>query len=177
MEAKLLAEEAKSEGKILYQVFLNLTKAYDTVNWERLFILLQHYGLRPRCRAALQGTWMDSVLVPKMGGWYGKPVPTRRGVRQGDVISPTLFNILVDAILRHEELQWDIEGRSEISTRVCFYADDGAISGTDATTIQNRWTQSLMDLRDLEYTSIPKNEVEVCRWENMGKLHSTWGVL
>ena len=99
MEAKHLAEKVKSNGKILYEAFLDLTKAYDAVDQERLFILLHDYGLRSRCQAGLQGTWMDSVLVPKKGGWYGKPVPTRRGVRQGNVISPTLFNILVNAIL------------------------------------------------------------------------------
>ena len=136
MESKLLAEKAKSAGKILYQVFLDLSKAYDTVDWDRLFILLQDYGLGPPCRAVLQGTWMDCVLVPKKGGQYGKPVPTGHGVRQGDVISPMLFNILVDAILRHEELQCNISGISDISPRVCFYADDVAISGTDAPTIQ-----------------------------------------
>ena len=93
------SRKSEERRKILYQVVLDLTKAYDTVDQERLFILLQDYGLRPRCQGVLQGTWMDSVLVPKKGGWYGKPVPTGHGVRQGDVISPTLLNILVNAIL------------------------------------------------------------------------------
>ena len=47
IEMKLLAEKEKSEGKILYQIFLDLTKAYNTVNQECLFILLQDYTLGP----------------------------------------------------------------------------------------------------------------------------------
>ena len=102
IEAKFLAEKARSEGKLLFQVFLDLTKAYDMVDRERLFLLLEDYGMGPRCHAVLQATWTDSVLVPKNGGRYGHVVVTSRGVLQGDIISPTVFDIIVDAILRFE---------------------------------------------------------------------------
>ena len=39
-------------------------------------------------------------MVTKGGKYYGQPFSTRRGVTQGDLVSPTLFNIIVDAVVR-----------------------------------------------------------------------------
>ena len=136
IKAKFLAEKARSEGKLLYQVFLDLTKAYNTVARDCLFLLLEDYGLGPRWRAVLQATWTDSVLVPKKGGRYGQMIFTSRGVCQGDIISPTLFNIIIDAILRFERHQMDSRVGNLQFLDVRFYVDDGAIAGTDPAAIQ-----------------------------------------
>ena len=36
----------------------------------------------------------------KIGRFYGQPFRTDRGVTQGDPVSPTVFNIVVDAVVR-----------------------------------------------------------------------------
>ena len=136
VENKLLAEKIRSEGTVLYEIFLDLTKAYDTVDRERLFLLLSDYGVGPKCLAVLRTTWTGGLLVPKKGGRYGNPLNTGRGVRQGDIISPTLFNIIVDAVLRFER-SWGGQGVTrERIPDVRFYADDGMIAGTDAREVQ-----------------------------------------
>ena len=40
------------------------------------------------------------MVVPKAGRFYGRTFRTERGVTQGDPVSPTIFNILVDAVVR-----------------------------------------------------------------------------
>ena len=137
-ETPCRANTLRGEG--LIQVFLDLTKAYDTVDRERLFLLLKDCGMGPRCLTVLQATWEGSLLVPKKGGRYGNHIYTSRGVRQGDIISPTLFNIIVDAILRYERsvINRDRQGLGQNQfTNVRFYADDGAIAGTDAAAVQH----------------------------------------
>ena len=44
--------------------------------------------------------WDNSLLVCRASGVYGKPFRAGRGVTQGGPLSPKLFNILVDAIVR-----------------------------------------------------------------------------
>ena len=44
-------------------------------------------------------------------------------MRQGDVISPMIFNLMVDAVVRH----WEVTAKQ--SDDVGFYADDGRLSG------------------------------------------------
>ena len=63
-------------------------------------------------------------------------VTTSRGVSQGDIISPTLFNIIIDAILHFERhrMAWSVGPQRSPDVR--FYADDGAIAGTDPAAIQ-----------------------------------------
>jgi hypothetical protein len=40
------------------------------------------------------------TLVSKQGGFFGVPFDVGRGVRCGDIDSPVIFNIVVDAIIR-----------------------------------------------------------------------------
>ena len=40
-------------------------------------------------------------MVARAGGYYGPSFKVYRGFTQGDPLSPTLFNVVVDAIICH----------------------------------------------------------------------------
>ena len=40
-------------------------------------------------------------VVARQSGYHGEPFKATRGVTQGDIVSPTLFNIIVDAVVRY----------------------------------------------------------------------------
>ena len=40
-------------------------------------------------------------MVARVGSYYGKGFKGGRGVTQGDPLSPTIFNVVVDAVVRH----------------------------------------------------------------------------
>ena len=40
-------------------------------------------------------------MVARAGLYYGKGFKGERGVTQGDPLSPTIFNVVVDAVVRH----------------------------------------------------------------------------
>ena len=75
-------------------------------------------------------------MVPKSGKYYGQPFSMGRGVTQGDLVSLTLFNIIVDAVVRAalqeicgpQESQHGF-GWSVGEHNICFYADYGGIAG------------------------------------------------
>ena len=40
-------------------------------------------------------------MVARAGSYYGTAFQVARGVTQGDLLSPTIFNVVVDAVVRH----------------------------------------------------------------------------
>ena len=40
-------------------------------------------------------------MVERVGGYYKETFRRERGVTQGDPLSPTTFNVVVDAVVRH----------------------------------------------------------------------------
>ena len=40
-------------------------------------------------------------MVARAGGYYGTGFKGERGVTQGDPLSPTIFNVVVDVVVRH----------------------------------------------------------------------------
>ena len=40
-------------------------------------------------------------MVVRAGGYYGEAFKGDRGVTQGDLLSPKIFNVVVDAVVRH----------------------------------------------------------------------------
>ena len=76
------------------------------------------------------------MLMPKKGGWFGAPIEMGWGVRQGDIVSPTLLNIIVDATLHLYKQHMMDQGGGQVAPDVCFYADDRCIAGTDTEAVQ-----------------------------------------
>ena len=98
---KLRMQLAKRRKDPLYYIFLDVKKAYDSLDRERTLQLLSKYGVGANICRLLHNMWQDDTIVPKQQQFYGKAFTAERGVRQGDIVSPTIFNIVVDAVVRH----------------------------------------------------------------------------
>ena len=137
LEAKLLQQLAVLETAPLFQVFLDLTKAYDSLDRDRVLEVLSAYGVGPNLCRFIRTFWNCIRLVPKVGGYFGKPVSSTRGTLQGDVISPDIFNIVIDCIVRHWEFVLSQDGVPlESSVHCLFYADDGNLVGFTSDKVQ-----------------------------------------
>ena len=135
LEVKLEMQLARRQGKVWYQIFLDLSKAYDNLDRERLYTVLEAYGVGPMTIRLLRNAWEGAGVVPKKAGRYGGFIPTERGVKQGDIPSPTFFNLVIDAILRAEAAHRRRQGEQD-AVKVKFYADDGAIGSYDPIAVQ-----------------------------------------
>ena len=72
-------------------------------------------------------------MVAKAGGYYGKPFCRERAVTQGDPLSPTIFNVVVDAVVRHWEYLVAERERGDNSK------DKGDVAQTSGRTIQDQY--------------------------------------
>ena len=75
-------------------------------------------------------------MASRAGGYYGAAFKGEQGVMQGDPLSPTIFNVVVDTVVRHwlEGLKTAKEekgakGGGHFSA--VFYADDGMVGASD----------------------------------------------
>jgi hypothetical protein len=87
-------------GRPLYQVFLNLSKGYDTLDRAQMLEMLEKYGVGQRVCQLLKNFWESLVVVARQQGYYSHPIASERGTTQGDIVSPTIFNIVVDDVVR-----------------------------------------------------------------------------
>jgi hypothetical protein len=77
--------------------------------------------------------WKQDTMTPKQNNYYGNHFRADREVRQGDIVSPTIFKIIIDAVIRATKE----EMKNEDKTTIIFYADDGFIGGFNHTSVQN----------------------------------------
>jgi hypothetical protein len=66
------------------------------LNRNRTMSLLKAYGLGPNTgtRSIIHTLWEHELMAPKSGSCFGTPLHAYRGVRQGDIISPIIFNVV-----------------------------------------------------------------------------------
>ena len=134
LEAKLLQQLAAMREEVLYVILLDLTKAYDALDRSRCLEILEGYDFGPNARSLLKTYWRRLTMLARAGGYYGKAFKGERGVTQGDLLSPTIFNVVVDAVIRHwvNGLVDKAEEKGETGREVrhqlaVFYVDDGMV--------------------------------------------------
>ena len=111
-------------------VFIDYKKAFDCVDHERLWVMLRDVGV-PVHLIVLQRmlyTNQEATVRTEFGETYN--IDIGKGVRQGCIFSPLLFNIYAENIMREALEEWESEirvrGRMVTNLR---YADDTTLLG------------------------------------------------
>ena len=84
----------------LHVCFIDLRKAYDTVNRPALWAVLQKTGLSTKIIRLIKELHTGTTSKVRTSGAYSRSFSTNKGVRQGCVMSPALFNIFLDTVVR-----------------------------------------------------------------------------
>ena len=82
-------------------------------------------------------------MVAKSGGYFGRPFKGCRWVTQGNPLSPTIFNLVVDAVIHHwvtvvtpTEAGTGGLGLTIIDLVAYLYSDDGLVVSTQPERLQ-----------------------------------------
>ena len=96
-------------------IFLDLHKVYDALDRSRCLEIMEGYSVDPKSRRLLTNYWRRLTMVARAGGYYETAFGGERGVMQGDPMSPTIFNVVVDVVIRHwlHGIMEDAEARWE----------------------------------------------------------------
>ena len=105
--------------------FVDLEKAYDNVSRDKLWNVLEEYEVKGRLLRAIQALYDGGMACVKVGACKSEMFNVCKGVRQGCTLSPWLFNVFIDKVVR--EAKRDFESGMKLSTGklgVLLFADD-----------------------------------------------------
>ena len=117
--ARQLQEKCIEQNMGLYAVFIDLTKAFDTVSREALWKILLKIGCPPKFVKVLRQLHDGMQARVSADGEFSDAFPITNGVKQGCVVAPILFVIFFAQMLK-EALSSTEEG-----IRVRFRTDGG----------------------------------------------------
>ena len=95
-----IIEESKARNKDLTFVFVDFSKAFDSVDREKMFKVLELYGIPPKIITAIKLLYTDTSSTIITSDEEKSPIPILAGILQGDTVAPFLLIIVVDYILR-----------------------------------------------------------------------------
>ena len=132
----MLTERCIEMPKDLYLCFIDYSKAFDKLRHEDLFQILNALDIDGKDLRILSNLYWRQTATVRIDGEHSEETSIRRGVRQGCVLSPDLFNIYSENILREIE---DINGISLGGHNInnLRYADDTVLIAESEQTLQN----------------------------------------
>lgn len=97
------AKSSKANNKHEFEeyvgVMLDNNKAYDRVHPHYLAQVLQKFGFPIEFIRCIENLFFDNQLFINMNGFLTESVKQKRGLRQGDSISPILFNFAIEPFI------------------------------------------------------------------------------
>ncbi|KAG0930594.1 hypothetical protein G6F32_011943 [Rhizopus arrhizus] len=129
----IVMEHARATKSDHIALLLDQEKAYDRVHSIYLRSVLLKFGFPPEFIASLLGLFFGNRVRININGHFTEPVNQLRGLRQGDPLSPLLFNLALEPFLQHVLQDHTLHGYSftpalgstpPLTLKVLAYADD-----------------------------------------------------
>ena len=148
---RIIIEQCTEWNASLYINFIDFEKAFDSVDRENLWKLLRHYGIPPKLTDLIKNTYHNMRCRIIHDGKLTEAFEIESGVRQGCLLSPFLFLLVIDWVMknttenRKNGIQWTLFKQLEDLD----FADDIALLAQshkqmqEKTAILDSWAQQL----------------------------------
>ena len=84
----------------MYHVPLAVQRIYDWVNREALWQVLRMYDVGDKPLNRIKSKYVDSSACVRIKGGVSEQFRIDSGVRQGCIMSPWLFNVYMDGVMK-----------------------------------------------------------------------------
>ena len=131
----IIAQKHIEVNQDLYTCFIDYSKAFDRVHHSQLIECLERIGIDGKDIRIIANLYWQQKAAIRIEDELSPYIAIQRGVRQGCVLSPYLFNIYTEFIFREvEELEGiKINGKNINNIR---YADDTALLANSESRLQ-----------------------------------------
>lgn len=127
-----LLRHARTHKKNLFVSLLDVSKAFDSVPHESIKRALTRNGCPSEFIQIIQNQYENSCTALSYTDGDSPLIPLKRGVKQGDPMSPILFNLVIDELFEiiGDRFAYELEGVGNVNARA--FADDIALmSGSE----------------------------------------------
>ena len=100
-----IIEKAREFQKNIYFCFIDYTKAFNCVDHNKLCKILQEMGIPDHLTCLLRNLYGDQEATVRTGHGTTDWFQIGKGVRQGYILSPCLFNLYAEYIMRNARLE------------------------------------------------------------------------
>ena len=94
-----ITEKARKFQKNIYLCFIDSTKACDCVDHNKLWKILKEMGISDHLTCLLRNLCADQEATVRTGHGTTNCFQIGKGVRQGCILSPCLFNLYAECIM------------------------------------------------------------------------------
>lgn len=114
-------EKCYEHNTDLHMLFVDFRQAFDSINKEKLYEYMDVMGIPQKLVRMIRITLKDVRAKVMVDGRIGNEFALYRGVRQGDALSATLFNLAINQVLQNIRDTGNIVSKSK---QISAYADD-----------------------------------------------------
>ena len=87
-----------------FVVFTDYSKTFDSISQVQLFKILSEMGIPKHPVALLEALYNGQSAVIRGNGRHSSAFKIERRVRQGCILSPHLFNLYTESVIREAEI-------------------------------------------------------------------------
>jgi len=157
----------------VHQLFIDFKKAYDSVRREVLYKILIEFGIPRKLVSLIKMSSTETYSRVRVGKNVSDKFRIRNGLKQGDALTPMLFNFALEYAIRRVQVKQDglkLNGTHQLLV----YADDVNILGRSIHTLKDNPEALVAATREigLEVSADNTKYMVVSRDQNAGRIHS-----
>ncbi len=96
LENPIIIDYIMKLSKTFFIAFIDFQKAFDSVSHKTITSALHLIGFPAKITKLIKSLLKDATITLNMGAMKSDAIQIKKGTRQGDPISPTLFNITIN---------------------------------------------------------------------------------
>lgn len=160
---RILPEKRLKYDLNTYIAFVDLEKAFDRVEWKRLFNILKEIGIKYKDRRTIWNMYKNETAVYECNNCIVE-ARIRQGVRQGCCLSAMLFNCYIQYAMdevRETMNDWPGIKINGIKIDMIRYTDDIALTAESEDELKQTLERMETILRERYNMKINKNKTKV----------------